>query len=401
MWRPFTYFPEDEENLTYDERISVHLIPWNKNQILSWSAEMPFVGFTSFLLFPIWKVSIDPALFRFCVSGAPAYDRLMISIQNLTQHHEVAKARKTNGPNDTAPPPALDNVSFSVPAGNFAVIIGPNGSGKSTLFHILSGMLRPSSGTASVKGTPCASQAARKSLGIVFQAPALDKILTVRENLKFFGQLHGIIGKAFSKRLDEVMDWTQISDRLDDPVGTLSGGQQRQAELAKSLIPSPPVLLLDEPTTGLDITGRIAFQKALLRLRDETGLTILMTTHVFDEASAADQVLILDQGHLIAEGTPRELCDTLGTEMITIQCKNSDPLASAELSLKLRHLGFTNIKATAQDIRISDLSRGDAVSAVGKIMDTCNSHIATIAIKQPTLDDVFLSLTSQTSGGAQ
>jgi ABC-2 type transport system ATP-binding protein len=311
----------------------------------------------------------------------------MISVKNVI-HQYTSHSKGLN-------PIALNNLSFTVPTGSFCVILGPNGSGKSTLFQLLSGMQKPSSGHIAIAGDACTSAQARRNLGIVFQSPALDTILTVRENLTFFGKLHGITGRSLQDRIRKVMAWTQIEDRLDTPVGHLSGGQQRQAELAKCLIPSPSTLLLDEPTTGLDPNGRQAFQDVILHLRDHEGLTILMTTHIFTEADAADMVVIMDKGQKIAEGTPRALCDSMGTEMITIQTKSLTPEAIHTLANQLHSSGLVTAQATPQDVRLKDLHRGEAAAIVSQIMAHHGDTIAAIAIKQPTLDDVFLSLTAQ------
>ncbi|MBN2753221.1 MAG: ABC transporter ATP-binding protein, partial [Rhodospirillaceae bacterium] len=195
---------------------------------------------------------------------------------------------------------ALDGLNLSISDGSFCVVIGPNGSGKSTLFKILAGGLQPSMGSATLNGAICGSSAARRAVGVVFQAPALDGILSVRENLTLFGRLHGIGKQDLRQRIAEITAWSQITDRLDIPAGQLSGGQQRQAELAKCLIPAPPILLLDEPTTGLDPTSRRAFHNTLATLQRETGMTVVMTTHIFEEAMDADRVAILKDGRLIA-----------------------------------------------------------------------------------------------------
>ncbi len=303
----------------------------------------------------------------------------MISVSRLSHRYPGARAAH----------PALDGIDLDVPDGAFCAVIGPNGSGKSTLFRILAGILKPSAGLATVAGAPCGSAAARRALGVVFQAPALDPVLTVRENLCLFGRLHGITGRALTARIDAVMAWTRIGDRLGAPAGTLSGGQQRQAELAKCLIPAPPALLLDEPTTGLDPAGRAAFAETLATLRREAGVTLLMTTHVFEEADTADRVVVLQAGKIIAADTPRALAARLGNEMIVIACAEPGRFAA-----RLRAGGLA-VRTTAADVRIPDLDRGTAVGLVADILDRHGSDVASIAIKQPTLTDAFLALTGE------
>ena len=304
----------------------------------------------------------------------------MIAVDHLSHRY----------PGDRAARPALDRVSLHVESGQFCAVIGPNGSGKSTLFRILSGAVSPSEGRITLDGAPAGSAAARRALGVVFQAPALDGVLTVRENLALWGRLHGLSGRRLAARIDDVTAWTRIGDRLDARAATLSGGQQRQAELAKCLIPEPPVLLLDEPTTGLDPAGRAAFSEVLGTLRHDTGLTVLMTTHVFDEAQAADLVVVMQSGKVIAMDTPSTLAARLGAEMVVISCREPGRLAA-----RLRAESLS-VRATAEDVRVGDLDREAALRLVADILDRHGSQITSIAIKQPTLTDVFLALTGET-----
>jgi ABC-2 type transport system ATP-binding protein len=304
----------------------------------------------------------------------------MIAVDHLSHRY----------PGERAAHPALDRVSLHVGQGQFCAVIGPNGSGKSTLFRILSGAVRPSEGRIALAGAPAGTAAARRALGVVFQAPALDGVLTVRENLALWGRLHGFSGRRLASRIDEVTAWTRIGDRLDDRAATLSGGQQRQAELAKCLIPAPPVLLLDEPTTGLDPAGRAAFAEVLGNLRRDTGLTVLMTTHVFDEAETADLVVVMQSGKVIAQDSPATLAARLGAEMVVIACAEPVRLAAR---LRSEHL---SVRATAEDVRVGDLDRAAALRLVADVLERHGSQVTGIAIKQPTLTDVFLALTGET-----
>lgn len=303
----------------------------------------------------------------------------MIAIEHLSHRY----------PGDRAARPALDRVSLNVRPGEFCAVIGPNGSGKSTLFRILAGAMLPSEGRIVLAGAPAGTAAARRALGVVFQAPALDGVLTVRENLALWGRLHGLSGRRLADRIGEVIAWTRIGDRLDDRAATLSGGQQRQAELAKCLIPAPPVLLLDEPTTGLDPAGRAAFAEVLGNLRRDTGLTVLMTTHVFDEAQAADLVVVMQSGKVIAQDAPATLAARLGAEMVVISCAEPGRLAA-----RLRAEGLS-VRATAEDARVGDLDRDAALKLVAEVLDRHGAQVTGIAIKQPTLTDVFLALTGE------
>ena len=224
--------------------------------------------------------------------------------------------------------------------GEFAILSGPNGSGKTTLFRILCGMIRPSAGTIRVAGHDllAAPAAARRELGVVFQNPAVDKHLTVDENLRLHAALYGLARSEFAARRDEALAWSELKNRLDDKVIALSGGLARQVELAKCLLTRPSVLLLDEPTTGLDPASRRHFLDALRTLQKSRGMTVLMTTHIFAEAEDADRVAIMKAGRLLAYDTPQALHALLGREMVVATSRDAAPWpdASAPISASPR-----------------------------------------------------------------
>jgi len=204
---------------------------------------------------------------------------------------------------------ALDQVSFTVQPREFFALLGPNGGGKSTLFHILSTFFTPTSGRALIFGNDVAldAESVRRRIGVVFQSPALDPVLTVEENLIHQGHLYGLRGADLRLRLRELTTRFGVADRLKDSVKTLSGGLKRRVELAKGLLSRPELLLLDEPSTGLDPAARLNLRQTLKELSRQDGLTVLLTTHFMEEAEACDRVAILDQGRLVALGTPAEL----------------------------------------------------------------------------------------------
>lgn len=308
----------------------------------------------------------------------------MIVIKDLT--HVYPGGRKTG------PRTALDTLSLSVKEGEFAILSGPNGSGKSTLFRILCGLALPSRGSVTVGGFDLFAQPAqvRRILGVVFQNPAVDKHLTVAENLKIHGDLYGLRGAEFTARRDEALGWTDLGDRMDQKVDTLSGGLARQVELAKVLMTRPKVLLLDEPTTGLDPSSRRNFLDALHRLQRERGMTVLMTSHVFSEAEDVDRVAIMREGKLLAYDSPQALKARIGTEMVVLQPNDPDAFAETlrnELGLAVRRHG--------DELRLEETENGEGLPMLERILKQYRPQIRSISIKQPDLDDVFVHVTSR------
>lgn len=308
----------------------------------------------------------------------------MITIRNLT--HTYPGTRKM------PPRTAIADLTLDVAEGEFAILSGPNGSGKSTLFRILCGLTLPGQGTVTIGGFDLFAQPAkvRDIVGVVFQSPAVDKHLSVGENLKIHADLYGLKGADFVRRRDESLSWTDLDGRLDQKVDTLSGGLARQVELAKVLMTDPKVLLLDEPTTGLDPMSRRNFLAALHRLQKERGMTVLMTSHVFSEAEDVDRVAIMREGKLLAHDTPAALKSMIGTEMVVVQAKDSEALAArlrAEMGLAVRCIG--------DEVRLEETENGESLPLLERILDTYRADIASIAIKQPGLDDVFVHVTSK------
>ena len=216
---------------------------------------------------------------------------------------------------------ALSNVSFEVKAGEIFGLLGPNGGGKSTLFRILSTMMAPTGGRAEVAGHDVARDpaAVRRSIGVVFQTQSLDKALTVAENLRAQGHLHGLSGPKLRDRMQQVMERLGLADRRNDIVETLSGGLKRRVEIAKGLLHRPVVLLMDEASTGLDPGARRELWQYVEELRSREGVTILLTTHILDEADRCDRLALLHQGRVVAEGTPAHLRSRIGGDVVVLQ----------------------------------------------------------------------------------
>ena len=310
-------------------------------------------------------------------AGAPA-----IVIAGLS--HTYPKTRRA------AARTAIAALTLAVGAGEFAILSGPNGSGKTTLFRILCGMIRPSGGTVRVAGHDLLAEpaAARRHLGVVFQSPAVDKHLTVEENLRLHATLYGIGAREFAARKDEALYWSELRNRLGDRVIALSGGLARQVELAKCLLTRPSVLLLDEPTTGLDPASRRHFLDALRAVQKSRSMSVLMTTHVFAEAEDADRVAILKEGHLLAFDSPQALRARLGREMVVAESGDAPALAArikAELGLAAHRHG--------DEVRLDETAQGDGLPMLEKVLARFRADITSIAIRQPTLEDVFIHLT--------
>jgi ABC-2 type transport system ATP-binding protein len=224
---------------------------------------------------------------------------------------------------------ALNGVSFDVQPAELFGLLGPNGSGKTTLFRILSTLMVPVGGRAIILGHDAAKDPSqlRREIGVVFQAQSVDLKLTAAENLWHQGHLYGLHGPALRKRIKEMLDRVGLSDRAKDKAETFSGGMQRRLELAKGLLHSPRVLLLDEPTTGLDPGARRDVWQYLRILRDEEHVTVLVTTHLMEEAERCDRLAILNEGKLVALGTPAELKREIGGDVIVLETKDPESLA--------------------------------------------------------------------------
>jgi ABC-2 type transport system ATP-binding protein len=282
---------------------------------------------------------------------------------------------------------ALQGVGLAINAGALYGLLGPNGSGKTTLFRILSTLMPPSEGTAAVFGADTAGDpdGVRRQLGVVFQHLALDENLTVRENLRFQGALYGLGGAPLDDRIDTLLGRFGVADRASDRVKTLSGGLQRRVDLARGLLHAPKLLLLDEPTTGLDPVARRTFWEALARLRADEGTTMLVATHLMEEAARCDAVAILDQGRLVAEGAPDDLTAALGGTTLWLTAADAaEPQAlrdhiEAQFGLDVRVIGTT-----------LHLAHADAPALLSSLYDALGDQIASATVRAPTLEDVFM-----------
>lgn len=282
---------------------------------------------------------------------------------------------------------AVSRLGFSVRRSEIFGLLGPNGGGKTTLFRILSTLLLPNEGTALIGGHDIQSSpdAVRHEIGVVFQAPSLDIQLTVRENMRHQGHLYGLSGKTLAARIDEMLDRVRLRDRGDDLVHTLSGGLQRRIDLAKGLMHRPSLLLLDEPTTGLDPGARLDFWKHLEEMRTENGLSVLITTHLMEDADRCDRLLFLDAGSAVALDTPDALRASLGGDTIIIRGTNL-----AELARDVEARFEQAVEVTEDTLRIR---RNDGPEFVPELFRAFPGRMAAVSVGKPTLEDVFIQKT--------
>jgi ABC-2 type transport system ATP-binding protein len=293
------------------------------------------------------------------------------------------------------PRAALSGVTLSIRAGEMFALLGPNGSGKTTLFRILSTLLAPSAGTARVGGCDVVGEAmaVRHQIGVVFQSPALDPQLTVEENLRCAGSLYGLRGADLVARLRSAAEALGLSDRLADRVQSLSGGLQRRVEIAKCLLPRPRVLLLDEPSTGLDPAAREGLRVTLERVRRESEVTVVMTTHLLEEAERCDRVAILHRGRLVACETPAELRGRLGTDVAVVSGPEPEVLAA-----RVREMFGWPLSVRGERLRVEVPAGGDAA---GRLVSALGAAADTVTVGRPTLEDVFLDLTGEPLRGEE
>lgn len=283
---------------------------------------------------------------------------------------------------------ALRGVSFEIERGEIFTLLGPNGSGKTTLFRLLSTLMLIESGSIRFLGHDVATEpaAVRSRLGVVFQSPSLDKKLRVEENLACHGKLYGLSGRTLRDRINEGLERFDVADRRRDYVESLSGGLARRVELAKCLMHQPEVLLLDEPSTGLDPGARADLWRALGEAQSD-GVTIVATTHLLEEAERADRIGILHKGELAALDTPTALQASVGGDTITLRTTEPTKLAAAitdALSITAKALDGS-VRLETSDTTGPDL----AMELYGRFRD----QIDELSIGKPTLEDVFIART--------
>jgi ABC-2 type transport system ATP-binding protein len=298
----------------------------------------------------------------------------VISVQNLVHRYE----------NRTA----LNGISFDVRPAELFGLLGPNGSGKTTLFRILSTLMIPTGGRALVMGCDAAQDAPRlrRQIGVVFQAQSVDPKLTAYENLWHQGHLYGLRGSTLKNRVAEILSRVGLADRAKERVETFSGGMQRRIELAKGLLHHPGVLLLDEPTTGLDPGARRDLWQYLQILRDEEQVSVLVTTHLMEEAERCDRLAIMNEGNLVALGTPAELKSEIGGDVIMLDAAHS----ADSLAQHIRNRFHVDAAVLGAQVRIE---REGGHRFVPDLVEAFPGEIQAISVSKPALEDVFIHRT--------
>lgn len=297
----------------------------------------------------------------------------IVEVQNLTHRYGTREA--------------LAGVAFDVGAGEIFGLLGPNGGGKTTLFRILSTQLVPTAGAARIFGFDVVERAreVRSRIGIVFQAQSVDGKLTVEENLRHQGHLYGLKGSSLKERIAEMLERFGLEARAGERAEKLSGGLRRRVEIAKAMLHRPALLLLDEPTTGLDIGARLDLWRYLLKLRETESTSVMLTTHTLEEAENCDRILILDEGKIIALDTPGQLKAEIGGDVITAQTREPQLLQE---KIKARFGGEPVIVADA--VR-TERERGHEF--ITELIEAFPGQIDSVTLSKPTLEDVFIHRT--------
>jgi ABC-2 type transport system ATP-binding protein len=290
---------------------------------------------------------------------------------------------------------AVDEVDLDIKKGELFGLLGPNGAGKSTIIKMLTTMLVPSEGVAKVWGHDIARErnAVRSSIGVVFQDPAVDGMLTGRENLDFHGRMYGLGRALRRKRIEEVLDLVDLTDKADVKMEDYSGGMQRRLEIARGLMHHPNVLFLDEPTLGLDAQTRRHIWQYIRNMNRQEGVTIILTTHYMEEADyLCDRVAIIDHGRIVALDAPENLKDMIGADTITLEVQTGGESLLSSLE------SIEGVKSAASFNGTIELMVDHAKARIPQIMqEACrtNAVIKSVGMHEPTLEDVFLKFTGK------
>ena len=278
---------------------------------------------------------------------------------------------------------AVDGLSLEIPSGQFFGLLGPNGSGKTTTIHMLSTLIRPSSGGAYVGGYDVVGEPVkvRSTIGVVFQEAALDRTLSVAENLRFAGMLGNLSASEIEKRSDELLALFGLRDKRDKLVSTLSGGMRRALDIARGVIHHPRILFLDEPTIGLDVPNRRKIWSFIARLRAEKGMTVFLTTHYLEEAVDCDRVAFIRKGRIVKSGPPRDLIKALGAFVLEIQADDLDNLCE-QLTPRLG-------PCLRDAEHVTFLFHGDS-KELARLQSDLGDRIVALRWRKPNLNDVFL-----------
>lgn len=320
-----------------------------------------------------------------------SYSNNIINVKNLVKRYGAG-------------PPAVQGISFEVKAGEFFGFLGPNGAGKSTTIKILTTLMPKTSGSVSIGGLDLdkESHKIRQLIGVQSQETALDLDLTGRENLMLHGHLQHMSGQMLEKRVSELLGLVALEDAADKRAAFYSGGMKKRLDLATSLIHSPKILFLDEPTTGLDPQSRAAIWSYLKRLNKEDGITIFLTTQYLEEADKlCDRLSIIDHGQIVAEGTPEEMKREIAADAVSLTIANGRDAAdnghavSVARQVLSRIGGVTEIIDSDNGLTVYGKNGAFMVPEIVRALDNAQLKISTINVSTPTLDDVFLKHTGR------
>lgn len=294
----------------------------------------------------------------------------------------------------------LRGLTISVERGTMVALLGPNGAGKTTMVRILSTLLDFDSGEVMIEGFDVKKQAeeVKKVIGLTGQSAAVDELLTGRENLVMMGRLYRLTAKSAKQRAEELLEEFDLVDAADRPAKTYSGGMRRRLDLAVSLVATPPIIFLDEPTTGLDPQSRIAMWEIINKLKSN-GATILLTTQYLEEADQlADRIVVIDEGKVIAEGTAKDLKRKIGDDRLALTFATNKEYEAGVKALGKAVIGRDDTEKTVS-VLINDTNR-DVRKAL-EVLESAKIKIDAMAIHKPTLDDVFLTLTGKKKKGVK
>ncbi|HEY8169579.1 MAG TPA: ATP-binding cassette domain-containing protein [Candidatus Limnocylindria bacterium] len=290
---------------------------------------------------------------------------------------------------------ALAGLDFDAEEGTILGMLGPNGAGKTTAVRILTTLTHPDAGSATVAGIDVLRhpRQARANFGVAGQYAALDEVLTGRENLGMIGRLYGLSSKRARQRGDELLERFELNDAADRVVKTYSGGMRRRLDLGAALMAQPPVVFLDEPTTGLDPKGRLSMWDLIAGLA-KGGTTVLMTTQYLEEADRlADDIVVIDHGRVIARGSADELKNQVAGERLEVKIRDAEWLPAAQRVLEALGEGPAHVETEARQVSIGIRSTDGVLTRVIRELDTVEVRVDDIGFRRPTLDEVFLALT--------
>jgi ABC-2 type transport system ATP-binding protein len=291
---------------------------------------------------------------------------------------------------------AVQGVSFQVANGEFFSFLGPNGAGKSTTIQVLTTLLRPTSGKALISGYDVDKQPerVRKEMGVALQDTGIDPMLTGRELVELQAKLFGFSTPDAKKRTTELLELINLQDDANRRIGKYSGGMRRRLDLALSLVHSPKILFLDEPTTGLDPTNRLAIWDEIRRLNKEMGTTIFLTTQYLEEADQlSDRIAIIQTGKIVATGTPAQLKTKIGMDIIDIELKTEQ---AAQQAAKILKPLAKNERITKNQLRVYVENGSAILPEIVRALDHESLTMVNLNLSQPTLDDVFIQVTGDT-----